>query len=153
MQRIRVRHRFRAPVEDVFALIADHEGYAALPGVRRATLIRTGHDDRNGEGAVREIELVGGLRIVETITAYQPPYRLEYRIVEAPIPLEHKGARVELTPSETGTTVVWTSRLRCPVPLAGGPLALAVRAQLTVGFAGALRFWDRRLRRTAAAAR
>lgn len=150
MQRIRVRRRFRAPIEDVFAVITDHEGYADLPGVVGARLVRAGSPDRNGEGAVREIELPGGIRIAEAITAYHPPHTLEYRIVEAPIPLDHKGARVSLTAVGDRTDVVWTSRLSCPVPLAGGALAWAVRAQLTVGFAAALRFWDRRLRKAAA---
>jgi uncharacterized protein YndB with AHSA1/START domain len=127
MRTIRVEKLLHAPAERVFDVLADHEGYVRFPGVKSATLTRTGTAERNGVGAVRQIDL-GAARFEEEIVAFERPNLLEYRIIRSRPPIEHELGRLRFTPRPDGVEVIWTSTFRVKVPVIGGLLTLvAVR--------------------------
>ena len=147
MQSLHVDHIFDCDAATAFDVIADHAGYARLPGVRSATLRVEGEPRPNGVGAERVLRLPG-LTIVERITEYVPGHALAYRIIESPLPIEHIGARMLLEPLGDGlqTRVHWTSRLRATTRFGRAPVEIAVAKQLVLGYSLALRIWAKRLR-------
>jgi uncharacterized protein YndB with AHSA1/START domain len=127
MRTIRVKRTLRVSAEKAFDILADHEGYTRLKGIKKAKLVKVGATDRNGVGAVREIE-VPGAWFQEEITAYERPKKLGYKIIKSKPPMDHEGGLVELTPTADGVDVVWTTTLHIRIPLVGGLLTrLAAR--------------------------
>jgi len=147
MQSLHVDQIFNCDAATAFDVIADHVGYARLPGVRSASLRVEGSPQPGGVGAERVLRLPG-LTIVERITEYLPGHALAYQIIESPLPIEHIGARLLLEPLGDGlrTRVHWTSRLRATTRFARTPVEIAIAKQLTLGYSMALRVWARRLR-------
>lgn len=147
MQSLHVDQIFNADAAAVFDVIADHAGYARLPGVRAAWLRAEGTPTANGVGAERVLQLPA-VTIVERITEYEPGKSMAYQIIESPLPIEHIGARLLLQPIEGGarTRVHWTSRLRATTRFARTPVEIAIAKQLAFGYSMALKIWARRLR-------
>lgn len=137
---VRVRRRIAAPIERVFATVADHEGYARLPGVRHARLLRPGREQAAGVGAQRQLTIGPG-RMIEQITAFDPPRHLGYHIIKAPFPIEHAGAEVRLREVAGGTEVCWVTRFRSTVPIGARLVERSVAATFTAALGTALMFW------------
>lgn len=137
MRTIHVCRRLRAPIADVFAVLADHEGYIRFPGVRSCVLTQEGASDRNGAGAIREVDL-GSAWFREAITAFEPPRLLEYRILKSRPPIEHALGRIELTTTDEGCEVTWTSIFRITTPWLGGLMTRVAQRQMSRAFARVL---------------
>lgn len=123
-----VKHTIPAPIGDVFDVLSDHAGYIAFDGIKGARLLQEGKDSRNGLGAVRHIDL-GGVWFEEEITAFDPPNRMDYKILRSRPPIEHELGSLRLVATTQGTAVTWTSTFRIRIPLIGrwltGPAARA----------------------------
>ncbi len=117
-QKILVRRTIPAPIDRVFTVISDHAGYSAFQGIKEARLLREGKDDRNGLGAIRRIGL-GSVWFEEEIVAFDPPIRMDYRILRSRPPIEHELGSLRLEEKEEGTEVIWTSTFRVRIPLVG----------------------------------
>ena len=116
-----------APIERVWAFLIDYEGYARIPAVARARVLRRGDRDAAGVGAVREVTVLGST-FEEEILAFEPPLLLTYRITKSrPLRIDHELGRVDLVPRGEGTEVSWTTTFTLPVPLVGGTLAKGLR--------------------------
>ena len=125
---IEVSRTIPAPIQNVFDVLSDHAGYAAFSGIKGARLLKPGADNVNGLGAVRRIDL-GGVWFEEEITVFDPPCRMDYRILRSRPPIEHENGSIRLEETEHGTRVTWTSKFRIRLPLIGrwmtGPAANA----------------------------
>lgn len=137
---VRVQRRIAAPIERVFATVADHEGYAGLPGVRRARLVRSGYEQPDGIGAQRELTIGPG-RMTEQVTAYDPPYYLAYRIIRGPFPIQHAGSEIRLREVAGGTHVEWVTRFRSKTPVGRRVVEQSVAVTFTAALGTALFFW------------
>lgn len=126
-----------APIDQVWTAITDHEGMATWPGIRRAALRRPGRTERNGLGAVREIHL-GRVRFVEEIVGFQPPFVMEYKIVETNAPIEHDEGRITLIPRGDGTEIHWMTRFRVTLPFVGKRLTRLLEVASREAFTRAL---------------
>lgn len=144
MRTITVQHTIAAAPEKIFDLLADHANYKQFPGVTASRLLQPGKRDKNGIGAVRQID-VGRARFVELITRYKRPTRLDYRIVKSFPPVEHKGGSISLEAAAGGTVVTWTSTIRLKVPVIGGLLTPLLTAQLSKGFLHTLKAVEKKL--------
>jgi len=109
--------RIAAPPERVFAILADHEAMSEWLPVREVVRRRPGEPDPNGLGAVRVVR-GAGLAVEERITAFEPPRRLEYRLLAGAPVRDHRG-EVRLEPDGDGTRVRWRVELRPLVPGTG----------------------------------
>jgi hypothetical protein len=127
-----------APLQRVFAAIADHERFLRGPQISCRLLVE-GRPDRNGAGALREVRSQGSV-IVEEITAFQPPSRFEYLIREIvnarqkPVPLRHELGRVDFARDGDFTRVDWRSRFEITVPILGWFFERFVGRRLSGGF-------------------
>lgn len=144
MKTITVRRTIGAPIERVFDVIADHANYKSFPGIKDSKLVREGNTEKNGLGAVREID-AGKAWFQEEITAYERPRRLDYLIVKSRPPLEHQGGSVRLEPHPGGCAVTWTTTVGVKIPLIGALLDRLLVPQLERGLAGTLRHIEKRL--------
>jgi uncharacterized protein YndB with AHSA1/START domain len=144
MKTITVKRTIPAPIEKVFAILADHANYKLLPGVKDSKLIKTGGPSKNGVGAVRYID-AGLARFTEEITRFDEPKRMDYRIIKSFPPLRHEGGSLRLTKKAGGTEVIWTSTIGARVPLVGGLLTPLLAAQLSKAFSHTLAAIEKRL--------
>lgn len=147
MQTVHVSRDFEADAATVFAVVADHDSYANLPGVRAAWLRTSGETEPGGVGAERVIQLPV-MRFVERITEYEPGESLGYKIIESPLPIKHIGARIILQPLGSDahrTRVHWTSRLRGTTPIGAEVAAMAVAQKIRLAHWYVLTAWARRL--------
>lgn len=134
MAEIRLTRTLEAPIDRVFEVLADHEGYARFRNITDAKLVREGEPERNGRGAIRELA-AGPIRFREQITAFERPVRLDYLIREVNLPLRHDGGSIRFEAVDDGTRVVWTSAFTMSIPLAGAALGTLTAVALRRGFA------------------
>jgi len=132
---IRVERHLDVSPEALFEVVADHARYDRFDGIRRAEVVKPGDADPNGLGAVRRI-WIGPLRFQEEITAYEPPSRLDYLIVDLRgVPFRHEGGSIRLSPADGGgTDAVWTSSFEIPIPVLGPALDGVFKLRLERGF-------------------
>lgn len=144
-----VQRRLRAPINAVFAQLANHAGYVRVPGVALAELTRPGQDDPNGLGAQRHLKL-GGTEVWEDIVGFERPTLMEYRIVRMkPNILRHELGRITLTDAAGATDVTWTSRFRVAIPLLGRFLEKQIDARFRLLFGRMLEHAEQRAREEA----
>lgn len=103
-----------APVERVFAHLAEHEHLGPLFGARIAR-VRDGDEERNGVGSVRAVRVGPLPAFDETVTAYETNARIEYRITRGGVLRDHHGCML-FTPDGTGTRLHYTIRFEGKVP-------------------------------------
>lgn len=125
MQTIHVSRDFDVDAATIFDVIADHEGYARLPGVKSVSLRAEGSPERGGVGAERVLRLPA-MTLVEEITEYKAGESLGYRIIESPLPIHHLGARVFCCKSWAPTPCAHacTGPRACEVPHRSAPTGL-----------------------------
>jgi uncharacterized protein YndB with AHSA1/START domain len=123
---VTVDHVFAKPPEQVFAYLAEHENLAELFGAK-VTRLKDGDDGhRNGVGSVRKLQLGPAPSFEETVTEFDPPHRIVYRITRGSPLRGHVGV-MTFAPEGTGTRFHYDIRLASPVP----GLAPIVRASLS----------------------
>jgi uncharacterized protein YndB with AHSA1/START domain len=116
---ISVERTIDKPIADVFKMLSDHANYSQFKGVDKSSLIKEGTSDRNGLGAVREIQAAGAT-LHEEIVAFDPPHLLSYKIIYSkPLPYDHEFGEVKLSEVEGKTHVHWRSKGHIAIPLLG----------------------------------
>lgn len=143
MHTVTVTRTIDAPIERVFALLADGPGYKQIAprAMRSATLVRPGVTEKFGVGALREFDA----RIFwfrEEITGFDAPNRIDYIIRASRPHMEHQGGSFQLDTTPSGTHVTWTSTYRLPTPLIGGLAEKMVAGPISLAFATFLRGVD-----------
>jgi uncharacterized protein YndB with AHSA1/START domain len=121
-QSVRFEQFFATPRERVFAWFARPENVGQLfPGRTRRLHPSPDPDHPDGVGAVREVR-VGLVRLEETITRYEPPALIEYRVTRGWAIRQHVGClRFEAVPG--GTQLEYVIRFQSRLPFAGGLVA------------------------------
>jgi uncharacterized protein YndB with AHSA1/START domain len=137
MPEFAIRQEIPAPVERVFALLADHVGWQRWAGVQEVVLRQQGDPAPNGLGAIRVLRR-GGLAIEEEVTAFEPPARIGYR-VSAGIPVRDCQVEIRLEPSAGATRLTWDVRFRPLVPGTGWLMRRLIRPRLVDTLAGLAR--------------
>jgi uncharacterized protein YndB with AHSA1/START domain len=118
-QQVRFEQFFAAPRERVFVFFADHGKFGRLwPGKFRRIRDSADAGDPNGLGSVREIRS-GGLTFEETVTAFDPPERIEYQVTKGS-PIRNHLGRLLFTDEPGGTKLVYTIEFEPRIPLTGG---------------------------------
>ena len=107
------------PIEEVFAILSDHANYAQFKAIEQSNLLIKGKHEINGLGAVREI-ISGGSNLHEEIVAYEPPYKLGYKVVKSkPLPYNHQLGEITLKDKDGKTHVTWRSQGHITIFLLG----------------------------------
>lgn len=121
-QTVRFEQFFAAPRERVFAWFADHEKFGRIwPGSTRRVQDSADGANVNGLGSVREVRS-SGMAFEETITAFDPPERIEYRITKGS-PIKNHQGRLNFSEVTGGTKLDYTIEFDPKIPLTGGLIA------------------------------
>ena len=116
---IHVERTINKPIEEVFAILSDHANYAQFKAIERSNLLIKGKHETNGLGVVREI-ISGGSNLHEEIVAYEPPYKLGYKVVKSkPLPYNHQLGEITLKDKDGKTHVTWRSQGHITIFLLG----------------------------------
>ena len=116
---IHVERTINKPIEEVFAILSDHANYAQFKAIEQSNLLIKGKHEINGQGAVREI-ISGGSNLHEEIVAYEPPYKLGYKVVKSkPLPYNHQLGEITLKDKDGKTHVTWRSQGHITIFLLG----------------------------------
>jgi uncharacterized protein YndB with AHSA1/START domain len=138
MRTLSVARTIRAPIEDVFDAYTDHEALARVPGVRSCRVTSPGETERNGLGAIRELDC-GLLRLREEIVGFERPHRMEYRVLDSRPPARHRLGRVDFVAIPEGTVVIWTTVFGVRIPMIGRLLTPAFGLLFALSFRLVLR--------------
>jgi uncharacterized protein YndB with AHSA1/START domain len=123
-----VERDLSAPVEQVFAHLAEHENLAALFGAKVKRL-KDGDTDRNGVGSARELKVGPLPAFDESVTQYVPNELIEYKITRGGVLDDHVGI-MKFSPGPAGGTHLdYRIRVKAKGPLA--PLSPVIAASLT----------------------
>jgi carbon monoxide dehydrogenase subunit G len=152
-----VEHTIKAPIEQVFAVISDHANYQQFSGFSQSGLSTSGTTNPNGLGAVRQLTIFG-TRFSEEINHFDPPYRLDYRVIESyfsvlgrtmPLrtPITRHQGRIDLKETNDGTLVTWASQYGIDLPF-GNNIAELMRPVVEKAFKKMLLEIDEKLSAT-----
>ena len=121
-QTVRFEQFFAAPRDKVFAWFADHDKFGRIwPGKTRRIHESPDPREPNGLGSVREIRS-GGLTFEETVTGFDVPERIEYRITKGGPIKNHRG-ELRFSEVEGGTRLDYVIEFDPKLPLTGGLIA------------------------------
>lgn len=134
LQRIEVRKRFGASVDVLFNYLGVHKNLETVFAPARITRIKDGTDVPDGLGSVRRMRILIAPAFEETVTAYIPNERIEYRITRGSPLKNHLGVmRFAPTPdggSELHYTIEFEGRLPLIAPLVRAGLERGIRRGL-----------------------
>jgi uncharacterized protein YndB with AHSA1/START domain len=113
--KIEVSAHSSAPVERVWALLADARGWPEWTPFDAAELEREGSPVADGVGAIRRF--TNGKTVTrECVVAFEPPHWLAYQLLSG-LPVRDYRADVTLQPApDGGTAIRWQSRFEPLVP-------------------------------------
>lgn len=120
--KVRFEQFFAAPRDRVFGYFAALETFSRLwPGRMRRIRDSADAAHADGLGSVREVS-GSGMTFEETITAFEPPQRIEYRVTKGS-PIKNHVGRLVFTAVDGGTRLDYTIEFDPKVPLTGGLIA------------------------------
>ncbi len=97
----------RAPVGDVWALLADARGWSKWARFSSSTLEREGSPEPDGVGALRCFG-TGPIHSREEVVVFDAPTHLAYELRKG-MPIDGYRADVYLEAEPTGTKITWAS--------------------------------------------
>jgi uncharacterized protein YndB with AHSA1/START domain len=112
---VHVEHDFDAPVEKVFAYLAEHENLAAVFGAKVKRL-NDGDTDRNGVGSRRELRIGPLPPFEETVVRYEPNELIEYKITKGSPLKGHVGIQKFTATPSGGTHLDYRIRVASAIP-------------------------------------
>jgi uncharacterized protein YndB with AHSA1/START domain len=122
-----VDREFPQPPERVFDYLCEHENLADVFGAK-ITRLQDGRDgERNGVGSVRRLNIGPLPGFEETVTEFERPQRIVYRITKGSPLRGHVGVMTFEPNGRGGTSFHYDIRLASPIP----GLAAIVHASLT----------------------
>lgn len=142
MKSVHVEHEYALPPDEVFRRIGDHERFLSGKGLVCRVVV-SGQSELGGVGAIREVR-GGGIYFRETITAFEAPrilaYRIEkFRLYGLPLGFHHEGGDMVLQATDRGTRLVWRSRFEIRIPLVGDAICAYFARTVSRKFAALLR--------------
>jgi len=108
-----------ASAEKVFALLRDGQTWPQWSAVKSFTLDTPGEDAPEGVGAIRQWNS-GLMATREQVVEIHEPTKFAYTLLSSKlVAVRDYRADVDITPTATGSTVVWSAAFRPKVPGTG----------------------------------
>ncbi|TIC88864.1 hypothetical protein E8D34_04215 [Nocardioides sp. GY 10113] len=124
-----------ATPEQVWAVLADHEGMADWAPFKKVSILDAG--DQRGVGVVRRLSGgPAGMALTETVVTVEAPYRLEYRAKGVPGQNRYHGFVTVEPGAAGGSTITWEAQYRSLLP-GSVPITGAMLRKLTDSLARA----------------
>ncbi len=90
-QKIRIQQAFKAPVEEIFNLLTDHETFGRIVGANIKRVIDSPEPNPNGAGSVRQIAAFPGIKFEETVVIFEQNRSMEYVVSKGSPIKNHRG--------------------------------------------------------------
>jgi uncharacterized protein YndB with AHSA1/START domain len=131
---LEINELIRAPLGQVFDTLSDHNAMAEWMNtdIRRIRDATASAEGVNGTGSVRTLRLMGFLEFDETVTRSVKPKLIEYRITRGSPLKDHIGL-IQLAEKNGGVQITWDIRFNMDLPLAGYPVAFALKTAISRG--------------------
>ncbi|PPE75591.1 SRPBCC family protein [Solimonas fluminis] len=129
---VRVSRDFSLPVEDVYAILSDHNRLSRVLGVPVKRIRDAAGDDVNGVGSVRLIG-VAPLGIEETVTAATPNRLIRYKITKGGAPVKNHSGELTFSKTAEGSRVQWAIDFDSSLPVAGTVVRLVLGTAIKLG--------------------
>lgn len=129
LHEITMDYRFECPPQLLFDRLTDHEGFGRLMGQRIERVTTAPGEHPNGLGAVRRIYILPFLSFDETVTAFEPPSFMQYKVSRGSPIKDHCG-ELRFTPEAGGTRLHYRICFAPKLPGTGWLLALAIKAPI-----------------------
>lgn len=101
-----------ASAEQVYALLVDGQTWPQWSAVKSFTLVQPGADAPEGVGAIRQWNS-GLMATQEQVAELQAPTKFAYTLLSSKlVAVRDYRADVDITPTVTGCTVVWSAVFR-----------------------------------------
>jgi uncharacterized protein YndB with AHSA1/START domain len=114
-----------APIETVWARVADITTWSAWGHWDETIRTRDGAPEPDGVGALRQFRR-GRRTHVEEVVAFEPPQRLAYEVREG-LPVRDYHAEVTLQPVGGGTRIHWEATFDGSNPIGGAAVHLVLK--------------------------
>lgn len=132
-QQVKVVKEFDFPVQQLFALLSEHENLSKIFFPAKVTRIKNGTDSRNGVGSARKMSLPLAPSFVETTLVYEENKLIEYAITEGISPIkEHRGIMM-FTDLGDRSKLDYTIQFKGRVPLLGPIIKAALQNGINQG--------------------
>lgn len=135
-QRIEIEQEFSVPVDRLFTYLGEHENLEAIFAPARITRISDGQGARNGVGSARQLRILGGPALVETVTAYKENELIEYRITKGSPLKNHHGVMHFYPMTNGGSRLHYTIVFEGKFPLIGALIKPALEMGIRRGLKG-----------------
>lgn len=137
MYEVHVHIEIAASIERVFEAMSDHEVFISGPGAR-CVVTRVGSSEKNGLGAIREVD-ARGLHFVEEVVRFERPRRYDYLVRSIALkslrmPFAHELGWLEFSELAGKTRVDWRTRFRITIPVLGFVLERVIGPMLAAEF-------------------
>lgn len=126
--RVEQHVRIEAPIDDVWNVLADHEGMTRWSAFKSVTRVVDGAPDADGRGAERVLKGPGGT-LTEQIVEWNPPRSMRYRVIQGSPVVCHQG-EIALATVGRATDVTWSIRFRPKIPGTGALLRRILGSKL-----------------------
>ena len=127
---ISVSQTFKAPVGDVFKVLADHNQLSRVFGIP-VKRIKDGQNDANGVGSVRRLG-PPPFGVQETVTAVEPNQRIDYIITKFGGPVMNHNGSQTFSEKGSGSELTWQINFSS-LPVLGSGVAKVLETALTRG--------------------
>ena len=133
MQTVLAERDFDQAPDRLFAYLSEHENLSELFGMRTERVRDGEQGERNGVGSVRRLSFGGLLPLEETITAYEPHERIEYRITKGSPLKGHRGEMRFTERPDGGTNLRYEITFGGKLPGADRIVASGLRRSIPKG--------------------
>ena len=91
-QKIQIRQAFKAPVDEIFNRLTDHETFGRVIGANSRRVVDSPESCKNAAGSVRQIKIFPGVVFEETVVRFEQDRLMEYVISKGSPVKNHKGS-------------------------------------------------------------
>lgn len=132
-QQVKIIKEFDFPVQQLFALLSEHENLSKIFFPAKITRLKNGTDSRNGVGSARKMSLPLAPSFVETTLVYEENKLIEYAITEGISPIKnHRGVMI-FTDLGNRSKLDYTIEFKGRVPFIGPVIKMALQNGITQG--------------------
>jgi uncharacterized protein YndB with AHSA1/START domain len=133
-QQVHIIKDFNFPVEQLFALLSEHENLSKIFFPAKITRIKDGIDSRNGVGSARKMSLPLAPSFVETTLVYDENKLIEYAITEGISPIKnHRGVMTFTDLGNNRSQLNYTIEFKGRAPLIGPIIKIALQNGIEQG--------------------
>lgn len=132
-QKIDITFDFPQPVEKIFAWFSDHNNLSLVFFPYKVKRIVDGHHQVNGVGSVRSLQVWPSPALEETVTAFEPNQRIEYKITAGVAPITDHYGTMLFSAYNGGTRFQHTIVFRGVVPVIGSVVRFTLEQTIRHG--------------------